>query len=109
MAVGRAAAYIRRAETDPYAGSAGATEMMAEGKRDPVSPPDGIEAAKAEFIRRRGVTRCPTACVLPTQGEVTDTDRAALSAYATGRELSRRARAAQRARALWLRSPGPDC
>jgi hypothetical protein len=83
--------------------------MMAEGKTDPASAPDAIEAAVAEFIRRRGVTRCPTACVVPTQGEVTDADRAALSAYATGRELSRRAKAAQRARAFSLPWPRADC
>ena len=26
-----------------------------------------LQAAIAEFIRTRGVTRCPTACLLPTQ------------------------------------------
>ena len=31
-----------------------------------------------EFIRTRGITRCPTACVLPTQGLVGAADRAAL-------------------------------
>ena len=29
------------------------------------------EAAVAAFIRSKGVTRCPTACALPTQGTVT--------------------------------------
>ena len=29
----------------------------------------------AEFIRSRGITRCPTACVLPTQGLITAADR----------------------------------
>ena len=57
----------------------------------------GSEAAIAEFIRTRGVTRCPTACVSPTQGAVTPHDRAALNAYAESRDRVRRARAARRA------------
>ena len=28
------------------------------------------EAVIAEFIRTKGITRCPTACVLPTQGSI---------------------------------------
>ncbi len=36
------------------------------------------EAAIAAFIRKRGITRCPTVCLLPTQGTVSATDRAAL-------------------------------
>jgi hypothetical protein len=39
--------------------------------------------------------------VLPTQGEVTETDRTALAAYAIKRERARQARAAQRARLFW--------
>jgi len=35
------------------------------------------EAAVAAFIRAKGVTRCPTACALPTQGTVPAGDRAA--------------------------------
>ncbi|MBV8119360.1 MAG: hypothetical protein JO081_05405 [Alphaproteobacteria bacterium] len=54
------------------------------------------EAAIAEFIRARGVTRCPTACVLPTQGSVTPRDREALEAYAEARDRIRRVRAARR-------------
>ncbi len=76
--------------------------MMTDGKIDaaPCS-----EAAVAEFIREKGITRCPTACVLPTQGEVTAADRAALAEYATERERTRQARAAQRARQYWLPAP----
>lgn len=37
------------------------------------------EAAIAAFIRKRGITRCPTVCLLPTQGTVSAADRAALS------------------------------
>jgi hypothetical protein len=54
------------------------------------------EAAIAEFIRTRGVTRCPTACVSPTQGSVTPHDRAALNEHAESRDRVRRARAARR-------------
>ncbi len=36
------------------------------------------EAAVAEFIRKKGVTRCPTACLAPTQGSVAAADQAAL-------------------------------
>lgn len=56
----------------------------------------GSESAIEEFIRTRGVTRCPTACVSPTQGSVTPHDRAALNAYTESREQVRRARAARR-------------
>lgn len=53
------------------------------------------DSAIAEFIRTRGVTRCPTACVLPTQASVAPHDRAALSEYAEARNQVRRARAAR--------------
>ena len=43
---------------------------------------DEYEAAIAAFIRTKGVTRCPTACALPTQGTITANDRAALEDYA---------------------------
>jgi len=56
----------------------------------------GGEAAVNEFIRTRGVTRCPTACVLPTQGSVAAADRTALDEYAAARERVRRARTAAR-------------
>jgi hypothetical protein len=54
------------------------------------------EAAIAEFIRTRGVTRCPTACVLPTQGSVAANDREALAEYAEARDRGRQLRAARR-------------
>jgi len=53
------------------------------------------EAAVAEFIRMHGVTRCPTACVLPTQASPPARDRAALAEYSAAREEGRRARAAR--------------
>jgi hypothetical protein len=55
---------------------------------------DDGRAAIAEFIRTRGVTRCPTACLAPTQGLVDRTDRAALEAYAVAQERLRQAQAA---------------
>src|SRR5215472_2216347 len=45
----------------------------------------------AEFIRSRGITRCPTACVLPTQGLIAAADRIALEQYAVARDRVRRA------------------
>jgi hypothetical protein len=53
------------------------------------------KAAVAEFIRTHGVTRCPTACVLPTQASPAASDRAALAEYSAAREEGRRARAAR--------------
>jgi hypothetical protein len=50
--------------------------------------------AVAEFIRTKGVTRCPTACVLPTQALLAATDRAALEEHAVARDRLHRARAA---------------
>ena len=63
-------------------------------------PKTDCEAAVAEFIRTRGITRCPTACVLPTQGLVAAADRAELEEYAAARDRSRRAQAAARWRAF---------
>ena len=48
------------------------------------------EAAVAAFIRNRGVTRCPTACLVRTQASVSAADRAALEEYEAERERSRR-------------------
>jgi hypothetical protein len=46
--------------------------------------------AKIEaFIRTKGVTRCPTACVAETQAEPTPGDQAALRDYAARREEGR--------------------
>ena len=52
--------------------------------------------AVAEFIRTKGITRCPTACVLPTQGFVPAADRVALEEHAVERDRFRRAQAAAR-------------
>jgi hypothetical protein len=61
------------------------------------------EAAVAEFIRTKGVTRCPTACVLPTQGSVAAADRKALEEYALHRDRLRDAKIVARAQQFWTR------
>lgn len=52
------------------------------------------EAAIAAFIRSKGVTRCPTACVTTTQASVPEADRVALERYVRAREHARQAKAA---------------
>lgn len=47
------------------------------------------EAAIAEFLRRKGVTRCPTVCVVPTHASPSDADRVALRSYDAAREAAR--------------------
>ena len=49
-------------------------------------------AAVAEFLRKKGVTRCPTACVVPTRADVTAADRAALRDNDAAREAARQER-----------------
>lgn len=74
--------------------------MVNEGSRDPISNQDSA-TEMAEFIRTKGVTRCPTACVLPTQASVAVADREALGEYATRRAERRRARVAARVQQFW--------
>ena len=47
------------------------------------------EAAIAEFMRKKGVTRCPTACAVPTRATVAEADRAALRNYGAAKEAAR--------------------
>ena len=61
---------------------------------------DEYQAAVSEFIRAKGITRCPTACALPTQGTVAAADRAALEHYALARDNTRQKRLAARERRL---------
>ena len=49
-------------------------------------------AAVAEFMRKKGITRCPTACVVPTHGNVDEADRVALRDYDAAREAARQAK-----------------
>jgi hypothetical protein len=44
------------------------------------------DAAVAAFIRTKGITRCPTACALPTQATIAARDRTALEEHAAKRE-----------------------
>ena len=46
-------------------------------------------AAVAEFLRKKGVTRCPTVCAVPTRGSPTEADRTALRHYNETREAAR--------------------
>jgi hypothetical protein len=62
---------------------------------------DNCETVIAEYIRTKGVTRCPTACVVPTQASVNEADRAALEEYRSARERQRREKAAARVRLFW--------
>jgi hypothetical protein len=52
--------------------------------------------AIVEFIRLKGITRCPTAYVLPTQGLIAADDRIALEQHALLRDRVQRKRAAAR-------------
>ena len=74
--------------------------MVNEGSRDHISDKN-CATEVAEFIRIKGVTRCPTACVLPTQASVAVADREALGEYAARRAERRRARVAARVQQFW--------
>jgi hypothetical protein len=47
------------------------------------------DALIAEFMRKKGITRCPTACAVPTHAAVSEADRAALQNYNAAREAAR--------------------
>ena len=47
------------------------------------------EAAVAQFLAKKAVTRCPTACVGPTRVSVAEQDRAALRSYSETTEAAR--------------------
>ena len=49
-------------------------------------------SAVAEFLRKKGVTRCPTACIIPTHASVAEADRVALRDYDAAREATRQAK-----------------
>ncbi len=50
------------------------------------------DAQVAAFIRMKGVTRCPTACAVPTQASVAEADREALRRRDDEREAKREER-----------------
>jgi hypothetical protein len=66
------------------------------------------EAAVAEFIRSKGLTRCPTVCLAPTQGSVAVGDRIALRQRAEYREELRQERIRQARRYLTAPIIGPS-
>jgi hypothetical protein len=68
----------------------------------PMMSSSEYEAAVAAFLRNKGVTRCPTACLVRTQASVPAADRAALEEYEAGRERSRRENLAATARSLGI-------
>ena len=47
------------------------------------------DAAIAEFMRKKGITRCPTACAVPTHAAVSAADREALQNYNAAQEAAR--------------------
>jgi hypothetical protein len=51
------------------------------------------DALVADFMRKKGITRCPTACAVPTHAAVSEADRAALRDYSDAKEAARIERA----------------
>jgi len=49
-------------------------------------------SAVAEFLRKKSITRCPTACIVPTRASVTEADRAALRDHDAARAAARQAK-----------------
>jgi hypothetical protein len=66
------------------------------------------QAAVAAFIRNKGVTRCPTACLARTQASVPAEDRVALEQYEAERQRSRRENLTALAQALGIIPPLHD-
>ena len=85
---------------------------MTRKQKEPIlNPPlssSEYDAAVAAFIRNRGVTRCPTACLVRTQASEPAADRAALEHYEANREQSRRSHIAATARLLGILVPPPS-
>jgi hypothetical protein len=73
--------------------------MLRQGRE--WTAPSDYEAVIAEFVRTKGITRCPTACVLPTQGSIDPADQVALEKHAVAQERLRQTKAAARARVFW--------
>jgi hypothetical protein len=61
------------------------------------------EAAVAAFIHAKGVTRCPTVCVVRTQASVPAADCAELRRYEVARKMARRENIAATSRLLGFR------
>jgi hypothetical protein len=71
-----------------------------------MSPADA-QAAIAAFMLEKGVTRCPTVCVVPTQATVAAADRAAYRDYVAARDAERRERLKSLHQAARLWAPPP--
>ena len=54
------------------------------------------DAEIAAFVLTKGVTRCPTACVVPTQSSPSLPDQAALAEHAVARDQLLRTKSATR-------------
>jgi hypothetical protein len=65
-----------------------------------MSKKDDAEAV-AEFIRSKGVTRCPTVCSNPTQATVPPADRTELQRHAEVQDAARRARSPRHKQKAW--------
>ena len=50
------------------------------------------DAAVAEFLTKKGVTRCPTAYATPAHGSIAEADRAALRNYFAAQDTARLAK-----------------
>jgi hypothetical protein len=57
--------------------------------------PKNYETEIADFLRTKGITRCPTACAAPTQASGSTADRAALRQRAERLEALREEKARQ--------------
>ena len=58
------------------------------------------EAEIVAFIRNNGITRCPTACAVRTQGVIAPADRVALESHAAARSRARQRKIAVSERAF---------
>lgn len=56
-----------------------------------ISDPEYAQVV-AEFLNNKGVTRCPSACLVSTSASISDADRVALRSYEAAREAARQAR-----------------
>ena len=75
------------------------TTTMTRSKTTPRKPTIDDTAAIAAYIRTRGVTRCPTACAIPTQATIPPADQVALARHGLVRERARQQRMAAAAHA----------
>ena len=65
------------------------------------------EAAVAAYLRTKGVTRCPTVGVVPTQATVAEADRAAYRDYVAAKEAARAEKMKTLQQMLHLSPPPP--